>query len=484
MNLETWLSGNAERVVETHCARIFLRQDTAWKLKKPVDLGFLDFTTLEKRRWALERELVFNAPAAPGIYRAVHAITEAADGFAFGGEGTVVEYALEMRRFDETAVLDVSPDALTGEVAEALGRAVARLHAQAPESEAGAGAAVAYTVTSNAEHLRALAPELGEAAVARLLADTEAALAKAAPLLATRAGPGMVRRCHGDLHLGNILMENGAPVLFDCIEFSDLLSDIDVLYDLAFLLMDLDFRGRRAAAVRVLSAWLDEAARTFDETALYEGLALLPLMMSIRAAVRCHVCAGAGHIEDARAYLAAAQRHLSPGAPALAAVGGYSGAGKSTFARALAPLMEPAPGAVILRSDEIRKRLWGAAPAERLPKEAYAAGESARVYSRMFEAAAACLRAGRSVVMDAVFLRPEERAAAGFGAPFTGVWLEAPEEVLRARIAGRENDASDADLAVLAEQMARGPGAISWARMDAERGFDEAAQALVSGLAD
>ena len=478
MTAQTWLSGIADRVIETHCARVYLSGALAWKVKQPVDLGYLDFTTIERRLWALERELAFNKASAPDIYRAVRRITRTADGYEFDGEGPVVEYALEMRRFDETAVLAAAPDALDGAVAEALGRTVARLHAGAPACEAGGGEGLGYTVRSNAEHLRALAPRLGSDAVERLIAQTSAALARAEPLLDERRAKGLTRRCHGDLHLGNILLENGAPVLFDCIEFNDRLSEIDVLYDLAFLLMDLDFRGRRDAAARVLSAWLDEAGRGLPDD-LHEGLALLPLMLSMRATVRCHVRAHAGDDEGARAYLAVALKHLAPAPPVLAAVGGYSGSGKSTFARTLAPLLGASPGAVVLRSDEIRKRLWGVAPTERLPKEAYATKVGKQVYRRLYEEAELCLRAGRAVVLDAVFMKAAERdRVAAFGVPFAGVWLDAPAEVLRSRIAGRRNDASDADLRVLAMQLRQDPGEMAWTRLDATGDFGDMARSL------
>jgi len=484
-----WLSGVSDQVIETHCARIFLSNGLAWKLKRPVDLGYLDFTTLEQRRWALERELAFNRATAPDIYRTVRRITRTDKGFEFDGPGEVVDYALEMRRFDREAVLDACPEKVDGVLGEALGRVVARLHASAPVKPDGGGAgALRYTVVSNAEHLSALAPRLGEADVERLIAATEAALQAAAPLLEERRAQGFARRCHGDLHLGNILLENGAPVPFDCIEFNDRLSEIDVLYDLAFLLMDLDFRGRRDAANRVLSAWLDAAARAFPES-LWSGLAALPLMLSVRAAVRCHVHAQAGDDAQARAYLAAALAHLSPAPPVLCAIGGLSGSGKSTFARLIAPRLGACPGAAVLRSDEIRKRLWNVGPLDRLPPEAYDNHVTERVYGRLLEEAELCLRAGQAVVLDAVFLKAAERdkvaaLADRCGVPFAGAWLEAPDEVLRRRVSARTGDASDADVEVLAMQLGQDPGALSWMRIDAQGDFAPAAQALASRLND
>jgi aminoglycoside phosphotransferase family enzyme/predicted kinase len=484
---EIWLSASADKVIETHCAWVFLGDRLAWKIKKPVDLGYLDFSTIQRRRWAIERELAFNKASAPDIYRAVRAITRKGEAFEFDGEGEVVDYALEMRRFDTACVLDACPERVDGALADDLGRTVAQLHARAPVKADGGGAdALAYTVTSNAEHLRALAPLIGD--VEPLIAATEEALKAAAPLLDRRKVEGFARRCHGDLHLGNILLEQGRPVLFDCIEFNDRLSEIDVLYDLAFLLMDLDFRGRRDAANRVLSAYLDEAARTFPDT-LWSGLAALPPMLSVRAAVRCHVRAQAGATDEARAYLVAAMAHLSPAPPVLCAVGGRSGSGKSTFARILAPHLGRCPGAVVLRTDEIRKRLCGAGPLEPLPKEAYDNRVTKRVYRRLFEEAEACLEAGQAVVLDAVFMRPAEldEAAAlakSCNVPFAGAWLDAPAEVLRARVAARTNDASDADVRVLAMQLAQDPGDVGWIRIEAQGDFTTAALALASAVSN
>jgi aminoglycoside phosphotransferase family enzyme/predicted kinase len=472
-----WLGAQAEQVIETALARVFLAQDAAYKQKRAINFDYVDFTTAQQRSWALQRELAFNRATAPDIYRAVRRITrQAGGGLEFDGPGELVDEVLEMRRFADEAVLSTTPEALDGDMAEALGRTIARIHAAAPLREVSG---LAYTVPSNASVLTALAPELGEADAARLIAATEAEYERRRPLLEARASAGFSRRCHGDLHLGNILVETGRPVLFDCIEFNDALSDIDVLYDLAFLLMDLDFRGRREPAVRVLAGYLDEAARLFQPT-LWEGLAALPLMLSVRAAVRAHVGAHSGDAALGRRYLEAALAHLSPPPPVLVAVGGRSGSGKSSLARKLAPALGAAPGAVILRSDEIRKRQAGLQPCERAPPEAYSAAADAAVFDEFFGLAEILLGAGRAVVLDATFLRPEQRARAEAvartaGAPFHGLWLEAPPAVLEARVSGRRGDASDADLAVLRAQLARDPGSMSWTPIDAAQPADQAA---------
>lgn len=481
--LVRWLKGQSERAIETACARIFLAGEVAWKVKRNVDLGYVDFSTLARRKWALDRELEFNRAAAPDIYRRVRALTrEAGGGLAWDGAGEVVEYALEMRRFDDGAVLSNDPSAIDGDMAEALGRTIAGFHAAAPLRPQGGVNALAWTINSNAHLLRDLTGKLEHERVERMVAETEAELDRQRPLLEARTATGFARRCHGDLHLANILVENGKPVLFDCIEFNDLLSDLDVQYDLAFLLMDLDFRGRRDAAVRVLSAYLDDAARHFPKV-VWDGLAALPLMLSVRAAVRAHVSAHSGDLAMSASYVEAAIAHLSPAPPVLAAVGGFSGTGKSTFARAIAPTLGAAPGAVVLRTDEARKRLAGAGPVDRLAPEIYTAEFYARVYDTVLETARAVLKAGHAVVLDATFTEPALRAraealAADCGVPFHGAWLEAPLAVLEARVGGRTGDASDATLDVLHDQIARhGDEAVSWPKVDATVPAAAAAQA-------
>lgn len=480
-----WLAGRTERQIDTACAHVFLGADAAWKIKRHADLGYADFSTMERRKWALERELEFNKAAAPDIYRAVRRITREAGGaLALDGAGETAEYVLEMRRFDEREVLAAKPEAINGELAEALGRTIAGFHAAAPLRPAGGLTALSFTVGSNAQLLRETCEGLDAARVEHMVALTEAELERQAPLLAHRAATGFARRCHGDLHLGNILMENGKPVLFDCIEFNDLLSDLDVQYDLAFLLMDLDFRGRRDAAVRALSAYLDEAARSFPPE-IWDGLAALPLMLSVRAGVRAHVTAHSGEPATARAYVEAAIAHLSPQPPVLAAVGGLSGSGKSRFSRVVAPALGASPGAVILRTDEIRKRLMNIPPTLTMPPETYTPEFYVRTYDAMIDNARSLLKAGRAVVLDATFIDPGLRArvealAAECGVPFRGAWLDAPIEVLEARVAGRKGDASDATVTVLHDQVARLTAPVAWPKVDTQAPKEAAARAWIA----
>jgi len=287
-----------------------------------------------------------------------------------------------------------------------------------------------------------------------------------------------VRACHVDLHLRNVVLLDGKPTLFDAIEFNDAIACIDVVYDLAFLLMDLEHRGLRPFANLVLNRYLQRR----DEA---EALALLPRFLSARAAVRAKVAASleavagkdgdkAARRTEALAYFEQAGRYLDPPPPHLVAVGGLSGTGKTTLARALAPDLGAAPGALHLRSDVLRKQLAGVDELERLPPEAYTAEASANVYAALATRARQALAAGQAVVLDAVFARPEERETAEAvarqaGAGFTGLWLEASPAVLKSRVSARSGDASDATAAVVEQQLTYDLGIISWHTIAAGR---------------
>ncbi len=457
----------------------------AWKIKRPVRLPFLDFSTLERRKWALDRELAFNRRWAPDVYRRVRAVTREDGGFALDGPGEAIEWLLEMRRFDPDAVLSNHPEALGPDLAEDLGRLIARGHIEAPAAADDGGArSLSYTMATNEESLRLTASVFEHGAAEHLIHRTRGVRNALIPLLEARRQTGFGRACHGDMHLGNILLENGRPIPFDCIEFNDHLSRIDVLYDLAFPVMDLAVRGQAQAANRLLNAYLDEAARGLPSSN-WTGLAALPLFLAVRAAVRAHVNAATGDTGPARRYLAAGETFLDPPARRLFAVGGLSGAGKTHFARILAPLVPGAPGAVILRSDEIRKRLAGVGALDPLPAAAYTSTQDARVHDEMFALAATILKAGRAMVLDATFLGSEqrgraERLAAELQVPFAPVWLEGDAALLRARLRGRGRDASDAGAVVLEAQLARDIGQLSWRRLSARSDFAREAARLAA----
>jgi predicted kinase len=295
-------------------------------------------------------------------------------------------------------------------------------------------------------------------------------------LLDQRVQHGFVRRCHGDLHLRNIVLLDRGPTLFDGVEFNDEIACIDVLYDLAFLLMDL---WRRELCRHANIVW---NGYVFDRGDL-DGIALLPLFLSCRAAVRAKTNATASQIErdaerrnDLRRaagdYLRMARALLDPPRPCLIAIGGFSGAGKSTLARQLAPLVGGVPGAVIVRSDEIRKQLCGVDPLDRLGNEGYSSRMTQQVYETIAVRAAKVVRAGHAAIVDAVYARASDRAliektATGANVPFCGVWLDAPESVLLNRVGARQRDASDADGDIVRRQVAEDSGPIAWSRIDA-----------------
>lgn len=451
--------------IETHISAIFVGRDTAWKMKKAVALGFLDFSALEARAHFCQRELELNQPAAPGIYRDVVAITRAPDGqLQQGGDGAPLEWVLRMAPIPAGDFLDAmaARGPLTPALLDALGDAVFALHQAAPQvAGLDAPAAMAEVLAGNLRAARAAG--LPEAAIAPLAARFQVALADAAPKLAARAAEGRIRRCHGDLHLGNLCLWQGKPTPFDALEFDEALARIDTGYDLAFLLMDLDQQAGRDAANRAFN-------RTLARSGDYGVLGPLPFWLGLRALVRAHVEAARGR--DGVPLLQAAADYLAPPPARLIAVGGLQGTGKSTLARGLAPALGAAPGALLLRSDELRKRHFGLAPEAPLPPEAYTDAISTAIHEELFMIAEAALRQGHAVALDAMLLDAGHRQkaaeiAARIGVSFQGFWLEAPMEILKSRILARRGDASDATIVVLERAAQADPGAIDWLRLDA-----------------
>ncbi len=328
-----------------------------------------------------------------------------------------------------------------------------------------------------AESLRRAPPAPAEEVDAHL--DRLSTLLERHAALARRARrPRRTRHGHGDLTLRNICLFEGEPTPFDCIEFSDALAQIDTLYDLAFLLMDLCRLGLAPLANVALNRYLD--AR--DEA---DGLPLLPLFMALRATIRAHVAVSQERMEEAREDFALARELAQEPAPLLVAIGGLSGSGKSSVAAALAPLLGAAPGARTLNSDRLRKALFGAEPTARLPPQAYESAVSVKVYAQMIAEAQRVAASPWPVVVDAVFdkealRRDIEAAAKAAGAPFFGFWLDAPLEARLARVDARKDDASDATRHVLLRQAQSETGPIQWRRLDAARPAAETAKAIAA----
>ena len=443
--------GACPRRIDTHAAHIFLTGDRAWKLKRAVRFPYLDFSSPGQRHAALEAELRLNRRTAPSLYLAVHPITiDRHRRLAIDGAGDAVDWLLEMRRFADGALLAEMAD--NGRLREPLliklADRIVSFHDRAePTSVVDGSAHFRDVVAVNVASMRLFPNQLPADRVAAVERGSLAVLAKFASLLDARGRSGRIRHGHGDLHLANIAVVNGRPTLFDCVEFSEELATVDVLYDVAFLLMDLWHRDLRTEANIVFNRYLDLSSA--DEA----GVALMPLFLATRAVVRAHVSAAQDAGDMARRYLDLALALLTPVPPRLVAIGGLSGTGKSTLARAIGGEIARAPGARILRSDVLRKRLAGVPPETRLPPERYTARATHEVYQLLVQRAVLALTGGQSVIADAVFVRVTERgsiaaAAELAAASFTGLWLSAAGSVRVGRVAQRGPDASDADAEV------------------------------------
>ena len=482
--------------IDTHGAMIFLAGDRAYKLKRAVKLAYLDFSTLEKRRAVCEHELALNSRTAPGLYLGVLPITRSCDGgLGFGGEGEVVDWVIEMLRFDDEQLFDKLACAgrLDASFIVKLAQAIERFHAGALQKrEASWPESLGHVLDNVVEALGH--HELSDLGMDGAISGLCETFEREWDLLDARRAAGFVRRCHGDLHLKNIVLLEGEPCLFDALEFDDELATIDVLYDLAFLLMDLWHRELKAEANAIFNHYLGHEHSQLESA----GLALMPFFMSLRAGVRAMVGLDglavsndrdrARLLEETRSYAQLCKLLIAPSPQRIVAIGGISGTGKTTVAAAIAPLLGAAPGAIHLRSDVERKRLFGVGPTDHLDDQGYTPAANDRVYGQMRMKADTILSAGHSVIFDATFLRARDRSALAelaqkFGVALEAVWLEAEEVQMIARVGARCGDASDADMSVVRKQMADHASKPSdWLTVDARGDAEDTARRAAEAL--
>jgi aminoglycoside phosphotransferase family enzyme len=460
-----------ERVelVQTHISWVLLAGDFAYKIKKPVKLSFLDFSTLALRETYCQEELRLNRRFAPDLYLDVVGIFNTPQDPQWQGSGAPIEYAVKMHRFDESARLDhvCARGDLQARHLSALADAVVAFHqtaAVAPKgSYFGSGKHILQPALDNFTDLLRLLPDPAWRARLTALGDwTQAQFEQLAPLMQARQQAGWVRECHGDLHLANMVLINGRVQLFDCIEFNEDLRWMDVASEIAFVYIDLLAHRKPGLA----DCLLDEVlSRSGD----YEAARVLRFYAVYRAMVRAKVAAlrwaqTRGDTGEIEAYVALAEKLLAPPPARLVITHGLSGCGKTVASEALLQA-DPQASTLRLRSDVQRKRLFGLAPGAASGSGVgggiYAADAHQRTYAHLLEQAAMLLRAGWSVVVDAAFLKRADRdafhgLAQQMGAGFSILAPQASPGQLRQRIVARSaagHDASEATLAVLAQQM-------------------------------
>ena len=462
--------GSIERL-ETHISWVFLAGEYAYKVKKPVTLDFLDFGTPQARRHFCQEELRINRRFAPHLYLDVVEIRGSREAPHIGGAGEPIEYALRMRRFPQEALASslLAHDRLTSEHMMEFAASLAGLHAESPSTEArtlhATPAHILHTAIANFEQIEPLLDCAGDRTLLGALRRwTEDEFSARHGDFQDRQARGMIRECHGDLHLRNIVECDGRLVAFDAIEFDPALRRIDVMNDVAFLVMDLLDRGADALAWCFLSAYL-------EATGDHAGLAVHRFYLVYRAMVRAKVHLirarqpglpdeeAARLVRQARGYLHLADRCAHERHPALVLMHGFSGSGKSVLAAELIGRL----GAIRIRSDVERKRMHGLTALERSDgaggEGLYSADASRATYEHLAHAARAVVAAGYRAIVDACALKRAQRQpfaalACSMNVPLVVVDVQAPREVLRARVGARVHDASEATVDVLEQQLA------------------------------
>ena len=469
------------RLIETHGAIVFLTDRKAYKMKKSVYFPYMDYSTLERRKSMCDREIDLNQRTAAEIYLRVLPITREEDShLTFDGRGEAIEWLIEMNRFEPSDVLDrvAERGELTLEIIAKIAANLVQFHQNAEICDRVPGAEqIIRVIRGNDEQFASFARILPRDRTRELTNLSLALAERYRILLDRRQKEGYIKHCHGDLHLHNICLYRGEPFFFDAIEFNESFSIIDVLYDVAFLLMDLDFRNFSAYANWIFNyySWHERD---------FTGVALLPLFLATRAAVRSHVSVAIAEslyvpaqrpkfLQDAKTYLAKSLDYLAPRKPVCVAIGGLSGTGKSTLALTIAPQLDRCPGALILRSDVMRKLHFNVPLQEKLPDRCYSKEASQIVYQKLFAIAKTALQAGISVIIDCVFasdrLRQDvETVAKTCRVPFYGIWLTVSSKIAYQRIEERKNNVSDATIDIRKRQEFLDLGEIQWQVFDAE----------------
>lgn len=455
------------QLIQTHVSYVFLTGDYAYKVKKPVNFGFLDFSTLERRQHFCLEELQMNQPIAPDIYLEVVPITEIGEQFVLGGDGHAVEYALKMCQFPQDALLShlFEQGKLTEAHMEELGRIVAQFHAKAKTNDYirsfGEVAKIRQAFDENYQQTQKyIGGPQTQPQYEETKAFTDRFFEQRQELLATRREHNRIRECHGDLHLRNICLWHDKIQLFDRIEFNEPFRFVDVMYDVAFAVMDLEARGRKDLGNAFLNTYI-------EQTGDWEGLQVLPLYLSRQAYVRAKVTSflldDPGIPEEAKQeasavasnYYRLAWQYTKTNQGQLILMSGLSGSGKTTVARHLARRL----GAIHLRSDAVRKHLAGIPVDQKGGNELYTSVMSQKTYGRLLDLGIMLAQQGFSVILDAKYdrqaLRQEALAQAKLHElPVKIIHCTAPEDVLRDRLLSRTGDISDATADLLTQQQA------------------------------
>ncbi len=463
------------QLIETHISWVLLTGEYAYKIKKPMNFGFLDFTELGQRRHFCQEELRLNQRLTDDLYLEVLPITGSAEAPCIDGQGEAIEYVLKMRQFPQSQMLSAlqADGELTASHIDQMARQIAEFHLTAPKVDdsnpLGSPDSVMAPVEQNFEQIR---PFLKDAADLQQLDNLQAwahsSFERLHALMASRKANGFVRECHGDIHLGNATLIDGKVVIFDCIEFNEPFRMTDVYADIGFLAMDLEDRGLKWLARRFISQYL-------ELTGDYQGLELLNFYKAYRALVRAKVALfslapdadgvqRATTLRTYRNYANLAESYSAIPSRLLAITHGVSAVGKSHVAMRLVEAL----GAIRVRSDVERKRLFGEQTGDAGPVASgiYAADASTATYQRLHELAAMILKAGLPVVLDATYLKQQQRQAAAHiasdtGVPFLILDCQAPEAVIMSWLAQRQAeqaDPSDATLEVVkAQQASREP---------------------------